>query len=66
MLGQLSPVGIQARELYLRAEEKVRRLKAEKAFLDAGGARGEFALRWTSAFVEIMRSQRTTDAASGN
>jgi len=55
-----------ARELYLRAEEKLMRLKAEKAFLDAGGTRGEFARRWPSVFVEIMRSRRTTDDASGH
>jgi DNA-binding response OmpR family regulator len=53
-----------ARELYLRAEEKLMRLKAEKAFLDAGGTRGEFARRWPSAFVKIMRDRNTSDAAS--
>ena len=55
-----------ARELYLRAEEKLMRLKAEKAFLEAGGTRGEFARRWPSVFVEVMRIRRTSDAASGH
>ena len=47
-----------AREKRLRAEEKLMRLKAEKAFLDAGGTRGEFARRWPSVFVEEVRSRR--------
>jgi hypothetical protein len=34
-----------AKEKRLRAEEKLIRLEAEKAFLNAGGARGEFARR---------------------
>jgi DNA-binding response OmpR family regulator len=53
-----------AKELYHRAEEKLMRLKAEKAFLEAGGARGEFARRWPSVFVEIMRGQHTSDDES--
>jgi CheY-like chemotaxis protein len=55
-----------ARELYQRAEEKLMRLKAEKAFLDAGGIRGEFARRWPSVFVEVMLSRRTSAASSDN
>jgi DNA-binding response OmpR family regulator len=55
-----------AREKRLRAEEKLMRLKAEKAFLDAGGARGEFARRWPSVFTEEVRGQREADAASGH
>jgi DNA-binding response OmpR family regulator len=47
-----------AKEKRLRAEEKLMRLKAEKAFLNAGGARGEFARRWPSVFVEEVRSRR--------
>jgi DNA-binding response OmpR family regulator len=39
------------REKRLRAEEKLMRLKAEKAFLDAGRARGKFARRWPSVFT---------------
>jgi DNA-binding response OmpR family regulator len=55
-----------ARDRRLRAEEKLMRLKAEKAFLDAGGTRGEFARRWPSAFTEEVRGQRTSDAANGH
>ena len=47
-----------ASEKRLRAEEKLMRLKAEKAFLDAGGTRGEFARRWPTVFVEEVRSRR--------
>src|SRR5262245_3646155 len=42
----------------LRAQEKIMRLKAEKAFLAAGGTRGEFARRWPSVFVEEARNHR--------
>jgi DNA-binding response OmpR family regulator len=55
-----------ARDRHLRAEEKLMRLKAEKAFLDAGGTRGEFARRWPSVFTEEMRGQPKSDAASGH
>jgi hypothetical protein len=55
-----------AGEKRLRAEEKLMRLKAEKAFLDAGGTRGEFARRWPSVFTEEVRGQRKSDAASGH
>jgi DNA-binding response OmpR family regulator len=48
-----------AKEKRLRAEEKLMRLKAEKAFLDAGGTRGEFARRWPSVFKEEVRSRRS-------
>ena len=48
-----------AKEKRLRAEEKLMRFKAEKAFLDAGGTRGEFARRWPSVFVQEVRSHRT-------
>jgi DNA-binding response OmpR family regulator len=47
-----------AREKRLRAEEKLMRLKAERAFLDAGGTRGEFARRWPSVFIDEVRSRR--------
>jgi DNA-binding response OmpR family regulator len=47
-----------AKEKRLRAEEKVMRLKAERAFLNAGGSRGEFARRWPSMFTEEVRSHR--------
>jgi DNA-binding response OmpR family regulator len=55
-----------ARDKHLRAEEKLMRLKAEKAFLDAGGTRGEFARRWPSVLTEEVRNHRTSDAASGH
>jgi DNA-binding response OmpR family regulator len=55
-----------AKDRHLRAEEKLMRLKAEKAFLDAGGTRGEFARRWPSVFTEEVRGQRKSDAASGH
>jgi DNA-binding response OmpR family regulator len=47
-----------AKEKRLRAEEKLMRLKAEKAFLGAGGSRGEFARRWPSVLTEEVRSRR--------
>jgi DNA-binding response OmpR family regulator len=47
-----------AKEKRLRAEEKLMRLKAEKAFLAAGGTRGEFARRWPSVFVDEVRGRR--------
>jgi two-component system, OmpR family, response regulator len=46
-----------AKEKCLRAEEKLIRLKAEMAFLDAGGTRGEFARRWPSALKEEVRGR---------
>jgi DNA-binding response OmpR family regulator len=55
-----------ARERRRRAEEKLMRLKAEKAFLDAGGTRGEFARRWPSVLTEEVRCQRASDAANDN
>jgi DNA-binding response OmpR family regulator len=47
-----------AKEKRLRAEEKLIRLKAEMAFLDAGGTRGEFARRWPSVLTEEVRGRR--------
>jgi DNA-binding response OmpR family regulator len=47
-----------AKEKRLRAEEKLIRLKAEKAFLGAGGTRGEFARRWPSVLTEEVRNHR--------
>ena len=41
-----------ARERRQRAQERMMRIKAERAFLDAGGARGEFARRWPSVLTE--------------
>jgi DNA-binding response OmpR family regulator len=54
-----------ARERRPRAEEKLMRLKAEKAFLAAGGTRGEFARRWPSVLTEEVRSPLTFKAVSG-
>jgi hypothetical protein len=48
-----------AKEKRLRAKEKLMRLNAEKAFLSAGGTRGEFARLWPSVFTEEVRSART-------
>jgi DNA-binding response OmpR family regulator len=53
-----------AGEKRLRAEEKVIRLKAEMAFLAAGGTRGAFARAWPSVFLEELRDTRTFDAVS--
>jgi DNA-binding response OmpR family regulator len=48
-----------AKEKRLRAEEKAIRLKAQIAFLAAGGARGDFAREWPSVFLEEVLSART-------
>jgi DNA-binding response OmpR family regulator len=42
----------------LRAAEKALRAKAERAFLAAGGTRGDFARQWPSVFREEVRSRR--------
>jgi DNA-binding response OmpR family regulator len=42
----------------VRAIEKLIRLKAERAFLAAGGTRGGFARQWPSVFREEVRSRR--------
>jgi hypothetical protein len=47
------------------AKEKALRLKAEMAFLAAGGARGDFAREWPSVFLEEVRGARTSAAWSG-
>jgi hypothetical protein len=49
-----------AKEKSLRAKEKALRLKAEIAFLAAGGTRGGFAREWLSEFREEMRSARAS------
>jgi two-component system, cell cycle response regulator DivK len=53
-----------AKEKRLRAEEKLMRLKAEKAFLDAGGTRGELARRWPSVLTGEVRGHRARRATS--
>jgi two-component system, LytTR family, response regulator AlgR len=55
-----------ARDRHLRAEEKMMRLKVEKAFLEAGGTRGEFARRWPYVLTEEVRSKRKSKTESGN
>ena len=50
----------------LRAEEKVIRLKAEMAYLAAGGSRGDFAREWPSVFTEEVRGQSKSNTAIGN
>jgi DNA-binding response OmpR family regulator len=55
-----------AKEKLLRAEEKELRIRAQVAFLAAGGVRGDFAREWLSVFLEEVRSARTVDAASGD
>jgi DNA-binding response OmpR family regulator len=55
-----------AKEKTLRAKEKALRLKAERAFLAAGGARGDFAREWPSLFLGEVRSARTSAAWSGD
>jgi DNA-binding response OmpR family regulator len=54
-----------AKEKYLRAEEKALRAKAQRAFLAAGGTRGDFAREWPSVFMEEVRCARTSAARSG-
>jgi DNA-binding response OmpR family regulator len=44
-----------AREQNLRSAKKMLRLKAEMAFLRAGGSRGDFARQWPSVFIEEAR-----------
>src|SRR5262245_16117051 len=39
---------------YLRSKAKMLRLTAEKAFLCAGGTRGEFARLWCSGFIVVV------------
>src|SRR5215475_4406194 len=55
-----------AKEKSLRAKEKALRLKAERAFLAAGGARGDFAREWLSVFLEEVRGARTSAAWTGD
>jgi hypothetical protein len=55
-----------AKVKYLRAKEKALRLKAEMAFLAAGGTRGDFAREWPSVFIREVRGVRTSDAVNGH
>src|SRR5262245_35292142 len=53
-----------AKEKSLRAKEKALRFQAERAFLAAGGARGDFAREWPSVFIGEVRSARTSATCS--
>ena len=44
-----------AREQYLRSTKNTLRLKAQMAFLRAGGTRGDFARQWPSVFIQEAR-----------
>jgi len=44
-----------AEDKHLRSEKKALRIKAERAFLNAGGTRGDFARLWPSVFIEEAR-----------
>jgi DNA-binding response OmpR family regulator len=55
-----------AKENHMRSENKALRLKAERAYLAAGGTRGNFAREWLSVFSEEVRGSRAADAASGH
>ena len=55
-----------AEKKWLRAKEKAIRLKAEIAFLAAGGARGDFAREWPSVFLEEVRGARTSATGCGD
>jgi len=54
-----------AKQKRQRAEEKALRLKAQIAFLAAGGTRGDFAREWPSVFLEEVLSVRTPALVSG-
>src|SRR5262245_2274399 len=43
-----------ANNKYLRSANKMLRLNAEKAFLSAGGTRGDFARLWCSGFIVVV------------
>jgi DNA-binding response OmpR family regulator len=55
-----------AKEKRLRAKEKALRAKAQRAFIAAGGTRGDFAREWLSVFSEEVRGVRKPAAASGH
>jgi hypothetical protein len=55
-----------AKKKYLHARVKAIRLKAETAFLAAGGARGDFAREWLPVFLEELCGADTSAPASGN
>ena len=55
-----------AKKKYLYARMKAIRLRAEMAFLAAGGTRGAFAREWLPVFLEEVCGADTPAAASGN
>jgi two-component system, OmpR family, alkaline phosphatase synthesis response regulator PhoP len=54
-----------ANKKYLYASMKAIRLRAEMAFLAAGGARGDFAREWLPVFLDEVCGPDTPAAASG-
>jgi hypothetical protein len=55
-----------AKKKYLRARVKAIRLRAEMAFLVAGGTRGAFAREWLPVFLEELCGAGKSAAAGGN
>ena len=55
-----------AKEKSLRAKEEALRLRAEMAFLAAGGVRGDFAREWPSVYLGDVRGARSHGAGSGD
>jgi DNA-binding response OmpR family regulator len=53
-----------SKQKFLRAEEKALRVKAQNAFLAAGGTRGDFAREWPSVLLAEVRGARKPIAAS--
>jgi DNA-binding response OmpR family regulator len=53
----------EAREKFLRAQEKNLRLRAKLAFLTAGGTRGDFARLWPSVLQDEVRGRSDGRAA---
>src|SRR5262245_39374148 len=55
-----------AKKKYLFARVKAIRLRAEMAFLAAGGARGDFAREWPPGFLDELCGDDTSSDASRN
>lgn len=56
----------QAKQKFLRAEEKALRAKAQIAFLAAGGTRGDFAREWPSILLAEVRGAHKIAGARGH
>jgi hypothetical protein len=54
-----------AKKKYLHARVKAIRIRAEMAFLAAGGTRGAFAREWLSLFLEEVCCADTPTIVSG-